>query len=390
MLKMSKAELVSLMAQRAPWSVSIFIPGHRTGRESRVDPIRLKKLLGEARQWMVEGGLRDSEALERLKPLRELLSDSELWYPPSRGIAIFLGAGKPHVHRVPIEVEELVVVGDRFHVTPCVPTVNGDVLFFLLALGQKSVRLFEAGRDDIREWPLEGVPSDFAEATKFVQVEYYGNLHTGGPRRQARKQSAVFHGSGKGNEDESKKKRVGEYCQMIDRGVCRALGDSKAPLVVAAAEPLLSLYRQASTYRHLCEEVLRGNPEQLDAATLHEQAVAALSGLFHAERRRAADKYRTLAGTDHAARDLAPILAAASGAEIDTLFAAVDRHCWGRFDAKTLEAEVHETRQPGDEDLIDRAVVSTLTTKGTVHVLAFADMPEPRGAVATLRARVPV
>jgi len=51
------------------------MPTHRAGTETRQDPIRLKNLLSRAREQLVDGGLRSTEADGILEPARLLLED---------------------------------------------------------------------------------------------------------------------------------------------------------------------------------------------------------------------------------------------------------------------------------------------------------------------------
>lgn len=50
---LSKTELKTLAEARDKWCVSIFMPTHRAGVETRQDPIRLKNLLGETEKRLL-------------------------------------------------------------------------------------------------------------------------------------------------------------------------------------------------------------------------------------------------------------------------------------------------------------------------------------------------
>ena len=46
---------------------------------------------------------------------------------------------------------------------------------------------------------------------------------------------------------------------------------------------------------------------------------------------------------------------------------------------------MHDQRQPGDEDLLDRAAVHTLLTAGTIFAVPPQQVPGPGPAAALLR-----
>src|SRR5687767_7735657 len=55
---------------------------------------------------------------------------------------------------------------------------------------------------------------------------------------------------------------------------------ASAPMVLAAVEHLVPVWRHASTYPHLVDETLAGNPEGLGSHELHAGAWAVVEPLF--------------------------------------------------------------------------------------------------------------
>lgn len=162
-------ERVRLMASVPPPAVSIYLPRHRAVPETRQDPIRFKNLLRavEGQVLAAGAGARAAEASAMLAPAFELLEDTDFCLHQQEGLAVFAAVGFFRRYRVPSRLDEMVVVSHRFHVKPLVPLVTGDSTFFLLALSQNQVRLFEGTRDTISEIDLEGVPPSLAEALKY-------------------------------------------------------------------------------------------------------------------------------------------------------------------------------------------------------------------------------
>jgi len=74
----------------------------------------------------------------------------------------------------------------------------------------------------------------------------------------------------------------------------------------------------------------------------------------------------------------------AEAARIETLFIPVNDVVWGKFDAASGKARIHDARRTGDEDLFDRAVVETIRTGGRVLCLPKEGVPDG-GPTAAIR-----
>jgi Bacterial archaeo-eukaryotic release factor family 7 len=364
---LTSKELVALADARGGLRVSIFLPTHEPGSEQQ-DPIRLRNLLREAEGRLATAGLRHPQAKDLLAPGMELAGDPSFWWDiPVGGLALFLaGDGGRHL-RLPYHPRELVVVGPRFHVKPLLPLLCGDGRFYLLALSQRRVRLFEGDREGLRELALRDVPADLAEAMRFDDRHEQLQLHQTGPARPAGRPAATFHGHGVGPDDA--KDRILRYFREVDHGVQRALGNNTAPLVLAAVDYLRPLYRAASTYPHLLAQGVSGNPDHLDPHTLHRQAWTVVGDRFGSGQRAAAARYRALEHQDLATQDLDRIVPAATAGQVEALLVPLDSERWGTTNPVTGAAQLHREPRPGDVDLLDLAAVETLRHGGTAYPL---------------------
>ncbi len=365
-----REELEKLVEGHGGPCVSIFLPTHRAGTETQQDPIRLKNLLGEAREDLLARELRSTEADQILEPACELLVDDVFWRYQSDGLAIFLSRDDFRSYRLPLRFEELAVVADRYHVKPVLPLLTGDGQFYVLALSQNEVRLLRATRHSVGEVELRDVPESLADALRHDDPEKQLQFHTGTSGGRGGR-AAVFHG----HEAADAKDDILCYFRRIDRGVREALKGSRALLVLAGVDYLLPIYREANTYPHLVEEGITGNLERLSKEEVHREAWAIVRPHFLEARREAVARYEQLAGTGQTSNDLREIIPAAYYGRVDVLFAAAGSRRWGCFDPGTGEAELHEEAEFGDGDLLDFAAVQTLLNKGTVYVLNPEDMP---------------
>jgi hypothetical protein len=71
-------------------------------------------------------------------------------------------------------------------------------------------------------------------------------------------------------------------------------------------------------------------------------------------------------------------------ARVDTLFIADGAQLWGRVDGE-YEIELHESRAPSDDDLLERAAVETLFHGGKAFVLPKERFPTQGPMAAIFR-----
>jgi hypothetical protein len=379
---LTERELEKLIDWRQAPCVSIFSPTHRAGPKTRQDPIRLKNLLGEARERLVGRGLRTAEADEVLEPANALLEDGVFWRYQSDGIALFLSPGESRYYRVPLALEELVVVADRFHVKPLLPLLTGDGEFYVLALSQSGVRLFRATRHSIGEVRLRDVPESLADALRRDDAEKQLQFHTGTSGGGRGGRPAIFHGHA---SEEEPREDILRYFRQIDRGVEDPLKGQRAPLVLAGVDYLLPIYREVSAYPHLEEKGITGNPEGVGEQELRERAWTIVAPRFREAQREAAARYRRLAGTGQTSTDPSEVVPEACFGRVDVLFVALGSRLWGAFDPDTAEVTMHEEAESGDGDLLDLAAVHTLLNRGTVYALDSKEMPQGATVAALYR-----
>lgn len=375
-----RKDIEMLMAPREAPCVSVFLPTHRMGPSTEQDPVRLKNLLADAESRLIDEGLRRPVARELLAPAVGLLNERPFWQHQSDGLALFLAKGWWHTYRLPLELPELTVVAKRFHVKPVVPLLMGDGHFYILAVSQNEIRLLEGSRQAVHEVDLEEVPRSLREALRFDDPEKERLFHVTGREGGS---AAVFHGHGIGGEVD--KERTLRYLRLVDAGLGEVLSDQRAPLILAGVDYVRDMYREVTSYPALVEEGISGNPEHLRPEELHERAWTLVEPLFRRGEQEAAARYRELAGTGMATGDLQEGVAAAHQGRVEVLFVALSEERWGTLDAGIGRITVHDEPQPGDEDLLDLAVVRTLLGGGTVYAPPSDRMPSGTSVAAILR-----
>jgi hypothetical protein len=382
----TRQDLDRLLAIDARPVVSIFQPGHRAGREVRQDPIRLRKMLGAARVALAQAGLRRPEVEALLAPGGRLIDDQAFWRRQDRGLAVFLAPGVCHVHRLPIDVREQLVVAPRIHLTPLLGVIELDARFLVLTVNAARARLFEATRDRLSERTDVALPSGSAviAQTEFQEMRHaspVGRPHAPTPRIASKSQ-------GFGDTPEAvRKAELVEFLHRLIAALEPQVKARAAPIVLIAQPEIQGHLRALVDWPTLIDDAVADNPDALDPAALHARAWAVVRPRVEAGRTQDLDRLNALLGSADAKATLRieEIVRAARDGRVDTLFLAEGATLWGRFDPAVDRLEAHGRAVAGDEDLLDYAAIETLRHRGHVGLMAQTALPRQRPIAAILR-----
>jgi hypothetical protein len=355
-------------------------------------------LLDDAEERLVQEGIRSSDAQELLEPARDLLKTGALFESRTEGLAMFISPLFFRHYRVPLAPEEMVMIGKRFWVGPLLPLLAEaeQGTFFILALSLNEIRLFRATHHTVREIELpKDMPESLGKAMKYDDFEMQHGLYSGTPGwsggvpgagGEAGKAGAVFYGQGVGSD--LKKDNILRYFQQVDRGVQAVLRGERAPLVLAGVDYLLPIYEEVSSYPHLFEQGIEGNPDDMRPEQLRDGAWSILQPLFDKAQYEALEQYKDLAGTGRSCTDIKDLVQAAYNGQVDTLFIAGGAHQWPTYapsGTEDAQLNLQNTEQQEDEELLNEAAVHTLLNDGTIFVLEQDGLPGGIPAAATLR-----
>jgi hypothetical protein len=382
--RLDRDHLLELAEERQGPCISIFQPGDPPGREALEGPIRYKNLLDEAEDRLVEQGMRRPDARDILREAWALHGDPAFHRMPTLALALFAAPGFFEYYRVPVEVPELVVIGDRFHLAPLYRMLTGDGRFFVLALSQNQVKLYEGDRHTVCEVELdEKTPQSLAEWKKFDEEIQSLQFHTRTDNPSSvGERGGIFYGSGSG-ADRDNKDDILQWFKQLEDAVEEKIRGDRAPLLLAGVEYLIPLYRQASGYPRILDEAITGNQENTSAADLQKRAWYLVEPHFADEERDAREAYAIQAGRGTAMTRLGEVLRAAHDGRIDTLFVRRGAQRWGTYDNVKRKAIDRNEPQPGDRDLLDLAATQTLMMGGTVFLVN--DVPGDGDLAAVVR-----
>lgn len=378
----TKEELLALTQAEDGRRVSIYMPTHQAGPDTRQDPIRLKNLLSQAENDLAAAGADEDEVKRLLAPAWALQDDYEFWRFQTGGLAILAGPDGFRYYRVPIELTEFGLVASRYHLKPLLPLLAADTLFHVLAISMNDVRLLECTAFSEDEVSVPDMPAGMADV-----------LWPGDSERQLQFRSffagssgntAQFHGAGGSEVDP--KNDILRYFREVESALTPFLRRYGGPLVLACVDYLAPLYRDVNGYPHLIADAnVSGSPDETPAAALREAAWQIVEPGFVAEREAALERYRSLVGTGKTANDGAEAALSAVSGRVDTAFVTLGVREWGHVDIEAHTVQRHEEAQPGDYDLHDLTAVHTLAAGGTVYVLPSDQAPEPSGIAVVYR-----
>jgi hypothetical protein len=365
-------------------SISIFLPTNRAGRDTQEDPIRFKNLLREAEKQLLDSGLGPREVEALLKPAQELTDQVYFWKHQYEGLAVFLAPGDFHSYRLPFSVAEQMVISGSYIISPVLPLFTKNGHFFILALSQDEVRLFEGTRQCVGQIDLpEGTPESLDEALQLDDPQRQTQFHT--RTSQGGTRDGSFHGQGPGIEEN--KVWIDQFLNRVDAGLEEIFREHDAPLVLAGVDYLLPIYRKVSDYKNIMEAGITGGPEHFRPEELQEQAWPIVEAYFLQDLEKTIEQYQQNANTDKASDQVEEIVAAAFNGRVDQLILSVDTQVWGVFNPDTGKVTTDPQGQshPDHLSLLDFAAMKTLENGGTFYALSQEEMPTDSPIAAVFR-----
>jgi hypothetical protein len=159
-------------------------------------------------------------------------------------------------------------------------------------------------------------------------------------------------------------------------------------LILAAAEPLESIYRSVNTYPHLAPKAIPGNPEEVSNAELADRTRQILDELYAQELADLHALFDERKSEGRTATDVATVARAATYAMVDTLFVDMDSVLPGFVDEQG-EIQFAETDDASAYAIVDEITRRVWMYRGTVLAVRRPDVPEGGDVAAILRFPLP-
>jgi hypothetical protein len=384
----TKENILDLIDNCEGMAVSIYLPTFDKGRRRRENSIRLKNLVGEVEDKLQSTGTDQQTIAAYLAPLEDLIDNAIFWQDQDKGLALFLDSNALRVYRLPRRFEELVMVGDTFHITPLIPIASGNGQFYLISLDLKHPALYQGSKYQLIRFEDVDLPESLQDMfDKFYEFHSHLQFHTKtrnpNPDLAGNRDGEYF---GQGGDDINENAEIRNYFHRLDDELMDFLDGEEIPLVLAGVGYLHPLYQEANTFPNLVEDGITQDVDNLPPEDLHEMAWDRVREKYQKDVEQALGVYHRLAEAEKdVTEDLVEIVKSAQFKRVNSLFIAEDKHVWGNYDVEANEVHVRDEPAAGHQDLIGMAAAQTLKNGGNVLVLPADKVPGDGLAAAILR-----
>ena len=361
----TRSEIDAIWRDAPPAAVSVYV---ETTPDSSGEAERIAYKNG-VRDALAQLGDADKRHLAGLAEELAILEDegsAEFWRNQARSLAVFATPTSLRSFRLPNRLNPVAVGGRRFFVKPLLRAVTFPQAAFVLALAQGSVRLLETVPDaPPREVRVPDMPADVASAVGKASIK---------DRAPIRR---VQGGEGQ-------KLRMVQFCRLVDAALREVLPGQGVPLVLAATEPLDSIFRAHCHYPDLVPQSLAGNPEGRGDVDLIAAARDILDD-WYADRLEEAK--RTFAVRSHQGRattDVAGLARFATHGAVDMLFVDIDAGIPGEVD-DLGEVTFSPPEAGASGDVVDEIARRAWLSGARLLAVRQDDVPEGGDVAGTLR-----
>jgi hypothetical protein len=385
----SRKEIIDLIKHCEGLAITIYMPTYEAGRRKEQSPIRLKNLLNQATDQMSETGMGKGEINSYLNPIENLLDDEFFWQQQTEGLALFLDANELHLYHLPDRVEESLLIGNHYHITPLIPIYQGNGQYYLLQIDQERPKIMQGSKFHLDEVDEVNLPESLQEMfDSYFEFHSHLSFHTStsSPNPDSATQRNGIFFSQSGGDDIEKEAEIRNFFHRFDDALMEYLGGHHTPLVLAGADYLHHSYRQANSYPNLLEKGITKKVDQMPVEDLHKLSWQIVQEKFEKDFEQALEAYHQKeVKNGETSTEIEKIVPAAYYQQIHTLFSAENVQLWGKFKPDENLVLIKKEPSTHNEDLINLAATHTLTNGGEVLVVPQEKIPNMAKLAAIFR-----
>jgi hypothetical protein len=364
------AEIAKLGAVRADACVSIYLESSPLTQETPAHRIELRNLIKEARAELERSGLDKRRLAALIEHLDDLGDDDELWRRQTNSLAILATPDFARTFRLANRLATTMEVSDRFHLKPLLRAITFPHTALILAISENDVRLVEVSADlppQVVRAP--DLPKDAASAV-------------GKSTLNDRSHDRRIVGS------EGQNVRFRQYARKVDAALRPVLAGRDAPMILAGAGRIPSVYRSVNSYPHLLPQGIDASPDRMSEADLAAAARPILDAAYRDEVACLNQLYTDRFGEGRATSDLSDAARAATFGAVDSLLVDMDAVVPGEIDERT--GAVTFADRPGAESysVTDEIARRALSSGARVLAVRKDDLPAGGELAAILRYKI--
>ncbi len=369
-----------ILSDHSDPKVTLYVPTHRDTNYNEEDRIRFGNLIRMVEKKLEKTTDKDTKE-SMVQSLKVMKDDRTLWNQRGEGFCIFANAKAIVVHVLQNPVQEMAIVGQRFHKKPLIRDFQGLDEYQVLAVDRQSYTLYEGNRTGFREIPL----SDDEPRTiqDFLGDEYTESYLAQGSYGGV-SSSAMFHGH-KSKKDEVDKD-IERYLRLVDQHVMKHHSNvSKKPLILFALPEYHTTFRKHSHNPYLVDEGIKQSPRGLKEEELKKLAWTIIEPRYEARIDKLKDTYHQAKQKGSADDKIHAVAKAAVTGRVDAVFIEAYREVPGRIDTDSGRLIDRAKRQEKYDDALDDLMDIVISNGGDVYVVPQEKMPTDTGVAAIYR-----
>lgn len=323
--------------------VTITLPTHRTVPENRQDSVRLKNLVKETTDRLLnEFNKRDVEAL--LKRLENLTSTID-FQKSLDGLALFVNQDFGRGFRLPFAIKERVAIDDTFFTRDLINALNHSTRYWVLVLSEKPTRLYEGFNHELTEIEEGGFPM----------------IHEG-PGGEA-----PLPGGFGVNKSAHRDERHRQFFRKVDEALKPFLANDPLPLFVVGVDRYHAFFNEVSAHTNAVTGRVTGSHDKTSPYELGV-LVQPLVDQHRDEKRLEALKQLERAVSERKfVSTIGEVWRLANEGRGDLLLVEEDFHYPGRLDENGTLIPADDPSAPGVmDDAVDEIIETVLNKQGRV------------------------
>lgn len=360
------SDLLSLTEHRNAAAVSLYLPTSPGSTNAQAARIELKSLARTAVQELERRGVDASQITAVEELVHSLVDDAEFWRYLAHGLAVFVTPESIRHFRLPNSLELKSTISDRFHIAQLLQAVADPGAGYVLVLSEGGVRLVEVSPGIAASTvPLPDLP-DTIEG--FVTQPLDDRYPMERPR---------------GATGDTSARR--QFARKVNGVVRDYLRGSGLPLVLAATEPMASIYRSVNTYPKLAAKGIQGSAEPLTDNAAADKARPVFDELYRELLVAWRDTFEQRENQGKATTDVASAARAATFGAIDSLLIDMTTQQFGTIDENDGTLTFSESENHNSYCVVDEIAARVIRGSGRVLAVHADDIPNGGPLAAILR-----
>jgi hypothetical protein len=235
---MNLNDIQLLQQMRSYPALTITLPTHRTSPENRQDPIRVRNLVNDATERLLQEF--SKREIDPLLTRLQQVTDTLDYRHTSDGLAIFVNQEMAQAYAIPHTLPEQVIIDETFATRKLVYALNRSARYWVLVLSEQPTRLYEGNNDILVE----------------IQNSDFPMTHEGPG-------GATALPGGEGiNRSAHRDEHQRQFFRQVDAAFSTVAAGDPLPLVVVGVDRNLAFFQEVTDHRRAIIATLLGSHDK--------------------------------------------------------------------------------------------------------------------------------